>query len=327
MFRTLHCPSPSDRFKPAPAPSPGVMDRLSSAPAWTGAGLAVLLFLSVAFAICTLSGCNASVEARSHPKDTSTASTTPAANETVSTVKTTVTTKTATNPDGSKTITTTTCTCDGKACIQKVDVRVVPATPPTTPPTSSASPIPGASDAVYTLDTSKRPRFGVDLDSGHRNAVPDTTLALALAPLEAEPEPDFTLAIAASDPATARRVVLSQEDASVQVTLDATNLNKAETIQAAKEAVSALAELAFPTPGPDAKEVKVSARVDSKYLVTVTTPLRAGEKPEDASARLKRWIATSGGIFDEAYRRERKANPTTSASRSTTDTKGRPKTV
>lgn len=308
------------RFKPGPAPSPGIMDRLSSVPVSNGAGLALCaLLVAVVFAVLTLSGCNASVgvEARSHPAPGSTISTAKP-EETVTSVKTTVTTKTVKNPDGSQTITTTTCTCDGKGCVQKVDVKVVP--PPSAPPGPSgkAESLDSRPATAYIMPrTSTGTLLSPDLVRISANAIPDTSLDA--------PASDYVLAISESDPPEARRVVLSQDGAVVTVTLDATGLNKAQTITAAKDLVATLADLTFPAPRSDATEIKVSAKVDDKYPVTARAPLQVGERPEDARDRLRRFVVGASGIFDEAYRRETRANPTTSATaKPCVDSKGRP---
>jgi len=256
---------------------PGVKTRLSS-PLVAGA---VLMFFACAAALMfVLPGCNASVEARSHPRDGVTNSA-PAKSDAKSDTKLTVTTttETVTHADGSQTVTVTTCTCDGKSCKKDIKVTQIPA------------PKPAPAAPTATLSTRPSP-FTVVPDIVAQNA-PDTSLELP-------PEPDFVLAIAESDPASARRLTLSQKTERLVIRADFTGLDRPGSIDKAKDIVGTLATLELPLPKPDAATYVVKVKVDEVNLVEASTNVVAGEKPEDTRERLRRFIKASTGIFDKA---------------------------
>lgn len=257
------------------APPLGVKTRLSS-PLVAGAVL-LLLGCLAALAITTLPGCNAGVHADSHPSNGTSTSSTPAPKDTSS--KVTVTTETVLHPDGSSTVITTTCTCDGSTC--KKDVKKVEIPPPVKPV---------GFVAPKTLVAPISPLF-VDADL---EAKPKPTEA---------PEPDYQLAIAESDPASTRRVTLSQKTDSLVVRADFTGLNRSDTIVKAKDIALTLGTLDLPLPKPGVVVYVVKAKVDGSSHVEASTNIPPGETPEDTRARLKRFIAASAGIFDQAAKK------------------------
>lgn len=206
--------------------------------------------------------------------------------------------KTVNNPDGTITTTTTTtvCTKDSKgncSCVKTVKIETLPAPKPT-------SLIPVAPGDAKRRDWAQGVMPGFNRPTGEPDRIPD----IALEPI---PAPNSTsavfLAISENDPATVRRVRISQGKDVVTVTADfsafekqETTLRRENTIEKARDYLSEVAKLDLPD------RQRVEAKVDGSVKVQLDIDPGNGSPKE----RMRDLLAKADAYFDEAIRQNAK---------------------